>query len=84
MSSAKKIIVIQSMMLEPHARTYDSGEDGILPECRSCRFHRPYALRQTCVFRFCPYSALPICTVRQITRWRLAYVAPEYSKRDND
>ena len=21
---------------------YDSGVDGILPECRSCRFHRPF------------------------------------------
>ena len=24
---------------------YDSGEDGILPECRSCRLHRPYDAR---------------------------------------
>ena len=73
MPTTRRFIAIQAMMLEPHARSYDSGEDGIFPECRSCRFHRPYALRQTCVFRLCPYESKPISTVRPATHWRLAY-----------
>ena len=30
------------MQTTPGFEHYDSGVDGILPECRSCRFHRPF------------------------------------------
>ena len=46
---------------------YDSGSDGILPECRSCRFHRPAwrtKKRRTCVYEYCPY-----CMGKVSTRW---------------
>ena len=29
------------MQTIPGFEHFDSGADGILPECRSCRFHRP-------------------------------------------
>ena len=29
------------MQTTPGFEHFDSGADGILPECRSCRFHRP-------------------------------------------
>ena len=64
--TTRRFIAIQAMMLEPHARSYDSGEDGIFPECRSCRFHRPYALRQTCVFRPVSYTHLTLPTILRV------------------
>ena len=30
------------MQTTPGFEHFDSGADGILPECRSCRFHRPH------------------------------------------
>ena len=49
----------------PTAKQYDSGADGILEECRSCRFHRPFWEHETCVYEFCPYSEQPISTRRE-------------------
>ena len=49
----------------PLNKTFDSGVDGILPECRSCRFHRPNWKYETCVYEFCPYSEKPISTRRE-------------------
>ena len=47
----RDVIAIEAMMRYEPAAHYDSGEDGIFAECRSCRFHRPYAADQTCVYR---------------------------------
>ena len=55
--SHRDFIAMQAMMKYEPVAHYDSGEDGIFPECRSCRFHRPYAQDRTCVFRTCPYAA---------------------------
>ena len=71
----RDFIAMKAMMKYEPAAHYDSGEDGIFSECRSCRFHRPYAAEHTCVFRTCPYSAQTIST-RKSTRWILAYVNP--------
>ena len=49
----------------PTAKQYDSGADGILPECRNCRFHRPNWKYDTCVYEFCPYSKKSISTRRE-------------------
>ena len=38
------------MQTTPGFEHFDSGADGILPECRSCRFHRPFWKYQSCVF----------------------------------
>lgn len=46
------------MQTTPGFEHYDSGVDGILPECRSCRFHRPFWKYQSCVFAECPYSVI--------------------------
>ena len=32
----------EALMQETPYSHYDSGCDGICPECRSCQFHRPY------------------------------------------
>lgn len=40
----------------PNADHFDSGADGICPECRTCRFHRPYWHDRSCVFEECPYE----------------------------
>lgn len=58
------IVAFELMMQETPYSRYDSGCDGITPECRSCRFHRPYWKYQTCVFEECPYSKAPISTRR--------------------
>ena len=42
----------------PNQDHYDSGCDGICPECRTCRYHRPFWRHQTCVFEYCPYGRL--------------------------
>ena len=36
------------MQTTPGFEHFDSGADGILPECRSCRFHRPFWKYQSC------------------------------------
>ena len=40
----------------PNTDHYDSGAEGICPECRSCRFHRPQRRDRSCVFEECPYE----------------------------
>ena len=44
------------MQTTPGFEHFDSGADGILPECRSCRFHRP--LLEISVLRVCRVSLL--------------------------
>lgn len=58
------IVAFELMMKETPYSRYDSGCDGIMPECRSCRFHRPYWKYQTCVFEECPYSKSTVSTRR--------------------
>jgi len=57
-------IAFEVLMQEnnPNSRKYDSGYDGILPECRECRFHRPLWKYETCLFKYCPYSLKQIST----------------------
>ena len=52
------------MQTTPGFEHYDSGVDGILPECRSCRFHRPFWKYQSCVFAECPYCCNPVSTLK--------------------
>ena len=41
----------EALMVEkPGFNHYDSGCEGITPECRSCLFHRPHWKYQSCVF----------------------------------
>lgn len=51
------------MQTTPGFDHFDSGVDGILPECRSCRFHRPFWKYQSCVFAECPYCCNPVSTL---------------------
>ena len=53
----------ESLMKETPNSHYDSGYDGIYPECRSCRFHRPFWKYQPCVFKECPYSTPRLSTL---------------------
>ena len=52
------------MQTTPGFEHFDSGADGILPECRSCRFHRPFWKYQSCVFAECPYCRNPVSTLK--------------------
>lgn len=53
----------ETMMREmPSSKHYDSGMEGVLPECRSCRLHRPFWKYQSCVFKSCPYSPVSATT----------------------
>ncbi len=40
----------------PGSDHYDSGADGPHPECRTCRYHRPYRGDRFCRYAECPYS----------------------------
>ncbi len=40
----------------PGGDHYDSGKDGPYPECRSCRWHRPYRKDRFCKYAECPYT----------------------------
>lgn len=53
------IVAFELMMQETPYSRYNSGCDGIMPECRSCRFHRPYWKYQTCVFEECRIPSPP-------------------------
>lgn len=53
------------LMQETPYSHFDSGCDGICPECRSCRFHRPYWQYQSCVFDVCPYSTVKLSTLNK-------------------
>ena len=57
------------MQTTPGFEHFDSGADGILPECRSCRFHRPHWKYQSCVFAECPYCCNPVSTVPFPVSW---------------
>lgn len=48
----------------PNQDHYDSGCNGICPECLTCRYHRPFWRHQTCVFEYCPYSPISLPTRR--------------------
>lgn len=53
-----KLQAFEALMQEtPGSDHYDSGADGILPECRSCRFHRP------------GWKTKPVCTMNVPTAW---------------
>ena len=43
-------LAFEAAMNESPYSQYDSGEDGMFEECRSCRFHRPHGVDRTCVF----------------------------------
>ena len=45
------------MQGKPGCDHYDSGVKGPYPECRSCRWHRPYRKDRFCKFAECPYSS---------------------------
>ena len=47
----------------PGGDHYDSGKDGPYPECRSCRWHRPYRKD-----RFCEYAERPYTPGRMTAR----------------
>ena len=53
-----------ALMQETPYFHFDSGCDGICPECRTCRYHRPFGRHQTCVFEYCPYSPISLPTRR--------------------
>ena len=65
MNTADNIKAFDAMMRETPSAHYDSGYDGITPECRSCRFHRPLWKYQSCVFENCPYSLTELSTRRE-------------------
>ncbi len=45
MNAPDKAVAFEALMKDtPGFDHYDSGYDGILPECRNCRFHRPLSL----------------------------------------
>ena len=55
MNAPDKAVAFEALMKDtPGFDHYDSGYDGILPECRTCRFHRPLWKYQSCVFEECP------------------------------
>lgn len=58
------IMAFEVIMKETPYSLYDSGYDGITPECRTCRFHRPHWKYQSCVFEECPYSEISLSTRR--------------------
>jgi len=63
--TAGKLQAFEALMKEvPGFDHYDSGCDGICPECRSCRFHRPHWKYQSCVFDECPYYPVKLSTRR--------------------
>ena len=35
---------------------YDSGVDGLYPECRRCREHQPYRRDRFCRYAECPFA----------------------------
>ena len=47
---------IEALMREtPNMDHRDDGCSGRFPDCRGCRYHLPYSLRQDCMFEECPY-----------------------------
>ena len=60
-------LAFEALMKGTPYNHYDSGCDGICPECRSCCFHRPHWKYQSCVFEMCPYSPKALSTRRDVT-----------------
>ena len=52
-----KHLAFERLMRERPGDRYDSGANGLLPECRSCRFHRPRNKDQPCRYKDCPYCS---------------------------
>ena len=64
------LLAFEVLMQETPYSHFDSGCDGITPEYRTCRFHRPHwkyqsCVFQSCVFQFCPYSPIAISTRKE-------------------
>lgn len=57
-------LAFEALMKETPYNHYDSGCDGICPECRFCCFHRPHWKYQSCVFKECPYSPVFLSTLQ--------------------
>ena len=53
-----------ALMQETPYSHFDSGYEGIIPEFRTCRFHRPFWIYQSCVFAECPYCCNPVSTLK--------------------
>ncbi len=53
-----------ALMQETPYSHFDSGCEGIIPECRTCRFHRPFWKYQSCVFAECPYCCNPVSIIQ--------------------
>ena len=77
-------LAFEAAMHESPYSQYDSGEDGMFEECRSCRFHRPHGIDRTCVFHRCPYSSTKESTHRSKPKkqWNCAYVKHKEEVRD--
>ena len=56
-------LAFEVLMRETPYSHFDSGCEGITPECRTCRFHRPHWKYQSCVFAECPYCCKPVSTL---------------------
>ncbi len=64
MKQINDLKAFETLMESPsQSKHFDSGSDGILPECRSCKFHRPFQSDKTCVYDFCPYTKTPLSTL---------------------
>ena len=59
-----------ALMQETPYSHFDSGCEGIIPECRTCRFHRPRWKYQSCVFAECPYCCNPVSTLKN-QKWHI-------------
>ena len=74
---------VAAMNESPYSQ-YDCGEDGMVEECRSCRFHRQDRADRTSVFPRCPYSPNKESTHRPKPqpKWKCTYVKNEEEKRN--
>ncbi len=61
------------MQTTPGFEDLDSGADGILPECRSCRFHRPHWKYHPRVWQSVLTAAIPF----QPSKIKVAHLLPE-------
>lgn len=79
-------LAFEAAMHESPYSQYDSGEDGMFEECRSCSFHPPHGTDRTCVFHRCPYSPTKESTHRSKPKkqWNCAYVKQKEEVRDDD
>ena len=61
------------MQTTPGFEHFDSGADGILPECRSCRFHRPFWKYSPACLQSVPTAAIPFLP----SKTKVAHLLPE-------